>query len=535
MRRKAILILIFALGLIFSNSLPAQTKAPTPAAAGESVDLLILGGTVVDGSGKAPRVADVGIRGERIVFIGNAAKAKVRAARTLNAKGLVVAPGFIDPHTHTFGDLSNAAKKGNVNYLMQGVTTVITGNDGGGPLNVGEALKKWEEQGIGTNAALYVGHGTVRGKVLGRGDVQPTPEQLAQMKELVRAAMQEGALGLSSGLFYVPGSFSKTEEVIELAKVAGEMGGVYDTHMRDESNYSIGVLGSIEETLRIGREGKIPVNISHIKMLGPDVWGQSAKAIKIIRKAQKQGVRVTADQYPYTASGSSLIASLMPPWAQADGSAEMLARVNDESLRAKLLEEMGKNLKRRGGADALLFTSAQATEIHGKTLAAVAKERNKPALETALDLVREYVAKGGGGLAVASFNMNEADIVRLMKQDFVMTGSDGSGGHPRLYGTYPKKLREYVYTKKVITLPFFVKHSAAMPAEALHIAERGMLRTGYFADVVVFDPATVADRSTYEKPEELAVGMKFVIVNGKIAVENGEHNGALAGKAVRRK
>ncbi|HEV8385355.1 MAG TPA: D-aminoacylase [Candidatus Acidoferrales bacterium] len=532
MRSKPFLILLVVVSLLV---VPAMFTQEKKAAAGESVDLLIAGGMLVDGSGKAPRVADVGIRGDRIVFIGNAAKAKVTAARTVDARGLIAAPGFIDPHTHTAGDLSSPTKKGNVNYLMQGVTTVITGNDGGGPLNVGETLKKWEEQGIGTNAALYVGHGTVRRKVLGAGDVQPTTEQLAQMKELVRTAMQEGALGLSSGLFYVPGSFSKTEEVIELAKVAGEMGGIYDTHMRDESNYNIGVLGSIEETLRIGREAKIPVNISHIKMLGPDVWGQSARAIELIRKAQAQGVRVTADQYPYTASGSNLIASLMPPWAQAGGSVEMLARVNDESLREKLLQEMGQNLKRRGGADALLFTSQQAPEIVGKTLAAVAKERNKSALETALDLVREYVSKGGGGLSVASFNMNEDDIVRLMKQDFVMTGSDGSAGHPRMYGTYPKKLREYVYTKKVISLPFFVQHSAAMPAEALHIAERGTLREGYFADVVVFDPATVTDKSTYQKPEELAVGMKFVIVNGKLAVENGEYNGALAGRALRRK
>ncbi len=536
MGRKAFLILIFSLSLVFATSLPAQTKATAPAPAAEqSVDLAILGGTLVDGSGTAPRVADVGIRGDRIVFIGDANKAKLASKHVIVAKGLIVAPGFIDPHTHAGGDLSNPAKRGNVNYLMQGVTTVITGNDGGGPLNTGEVLKKWEEQGIGTNAAVYVGHGTVRGKVLGPGDVQPTLEQLEQMKGLVRAAMQEGALGLSSGLFYVPGSFSKTEEVIELAKVAGEMGGVYDTHMRDESNYSIGVLGSIEETIRIGREAKIPVNISHIKMLGPEVWGQSARAIEMIHKARAEGVRVTADQYPYTASGSSLIASLMPPWAQAGGRAEMLARVNDANLQPRLMEEMAQNLKRRGGAEALLFTSAQATEIVSKTLAAVAKERNKPAMETALDLVREYVAKGGGGLSVASFNMNEADIAALMKEDFVMTGSDGSAGHPRLYGTYPKKLREYVYTKKVITLPFFVQHSAAMPAETLHLAERGMLRTGYFADVVVFDPATVADRSTYEKPEVLATGMKYVIVNGKVAVENGEYNGALAGRALRRK
>jgi N-acyl-D-aspartate/D-glutamate deacylase len=525
--------LVFAIAIAATTLEPAWTAQKDSAP--QSVDLLIAGGTVVDGSGKKPRVADVGIRGDRIAFIGNAGKAKVQAARVIEAKGLVVAPGFVDPHAHVLGELSDPERNSGLNYLMQGVTTVIVGNDGGGPSNVAQTVQRLEQQGIGINAGVLVGHGTVRREVLGPGDVQPTLEQLAQMKDRVRQAMQEGALGLSSGLFYVPGSFSKTEEVIELARVAGEMGGVYDTHMRDESSYSVGLLAAIEEAIRIGREAKIPVNISHIKCLGPEVWGQSAAAIKLIKKARKEGVRVTADQYPYTASGSGLTASLLPRWAQAGPREDVLALLTDPAQRPRLVEEMERNLKRRNGADALLFRSSQAPELQGRTLAAVAKERGKPPVETAIEIIIEYLKKNAGGaLSVVSFNMNEKDVERFMKQEFVTTGSDGSAGHPRLYGTFPKKLREYVYTKKTISLPFFVQHSSAMTAETFHLKERGALREGYFADVVVFDPATIADRATFEKPNVLATGVKYVLVNGTLAVEDGGYTNARAGRALRR-
>lgn len=519
MNRRLLLLASFLL-LAFTAS--AQTQ----------VDILISGGTVVDGSGGKPRKADIGIRGDRIAFVGNALRAKVQAARTIDATGLMVTPGYIDPHTHTGEYLSRPERNSNLNYLMQGVTTVITGNDGGGTTRTGEQLALWEKQGLGTNAALLVGHGSVRREVLGPGDVQPTADQLEAMGGLVRRSMQEGALGLSSGLFYVPGQFSKTEEVIALAGVAGEMGGIYDTHQRDESDYSIGVIASIEEAIRIAREGRVPLNISHIKMLGPGVWGKSKEAIRIIQQARKQGVKITCDQYPYTASGSGLTASLLPPWAQAGRREEQLARLQDMSIRAKLVQEMAANLKRRGGPESLLLTSSGPNL--GKTLAAIAKERSKPAVETAIEVIVESFQGRGGGLSVASFNMNDRDIERLMKQDFVMTGSDGSGGHPRLYGTYPRKLREYVYNNKVISLPRFVQASSAQVAAAFHIPERGQLREGWFADITVFDPATIADRSTYEKPEELAVGVKYVVVNGKLAIDHGKYTGALAGKALRR-
>lgn len=521
----ALLTFVFSCGSFHSPGLAY------PAPAQEHLDLLLEGGQVVDGSGSAPRAEDVGIRGDRIAFLGNASRQKVTAERTLDVHGLIVCPGFIDPHTHTLGDLSDPKLNGNVNYLMQGVTTVVAGNDGGGSPHVAKTLDLWQRQGIGTNALLLVGHGAVRAEVLGNGDLQPSPEQLESMKALVRSALREGAFGMSTGLFYVPGSFAKTEEVIALSKVVAAMGGYYDSHMRDEDSYSIGLLGSIAETIRIGSEAKIPVHISHIKALGPQVWGQSVPAIRMIEQAREEGVDVTADQYPYTASGSSLVASLLPVWAQAGETEEVLARLDNPTVRPRLLEEMTQNLKRRGGADSLLFTSSGAPELLGKRLSEVAKAKNLPPVEAALALMRERKLEG---LAVASFNMSEDDVIRFMKQPWVMTGSDGSHGHPRMFGTFSRKLRIYVYQKKVITLPFMIRSSSDFTAQTVGVAERGLLRTRYFADVIAFDPATVADQSTYEHPHELATGMKYVIVNGKLVVEDGKYNGVLAGRALRK-
>jgi len=490
--RPAVLLLV-PLALIALASLTRALNTPALIAAhaqtlrDQQLDLLILHGKLVDGAGSKPRKADVGIRGDRITFVGDARKANLTAARILDATGLVVAPGFIDPHTHTLGDLSDEKRKSNEPYLMQGVTTVVTGNDGGSVVNVGEILRKWDEQGIGTNA-----------------------------------------VGWSTGFYYAPGSYARTEEVIELSKVAAAKGGIYDTHMRDESSYSIGLLGSIKETIRIGREAKIPVHISHIKALGPEVWGQSKPAIELIKKARAEGIEASACQYPYDASGTTLAASLVPRWAEVGGRSELLKRIEDPQVRPRLLAEMEENLKRRGGADSLLITDARNPQLVGKRLSEIARAQNKSPVEMALELIKTR------DLAVASFNMNEKDIDRFMKQSFITTCSDGSAGHPRKYGTFPRKLREYVYNRKLIGLSFAVRNSSALTAETFRIPERGLIREGYFADVIIFDEKTVADRATYEQPELFSVGMKFVIVNGKVAVENGAYTGALAGRALRK-
>lgn len=424
---------------------------PLIGAAQTRVDVLLRGGQVIDGSGSAARIADVGIRGDRIVFIGDGAK--VQAARSIDVKGLVVAPGFIDPHAHVLDDLADPARKANEAYLMQGVTTVITGNDGQGPIQTAATLAKWTQQGIGTNAAVYVGQGTVRREVMGMSDAAASPDQVAKMKSLVERSMKDGAIGMSTGLYYAPGSYAKTEEVIELAKVAAAAGGIYDSHLRDEDSYTIGLLGAVREAIRIAREAGIPVHISHIKALGPEVWGQSSQVIELIRQARAEGLEVTADQYPYTASGSSVTASLVPRWAEAGGNNALLERIADASVRPRLVQEMEASLKRRGGADSLLIISGRDRSLIGKTLLAIANEKKESPVEAALEIIK------GGGAGVASFNMSEPDIENFMKQDWVATGSDGSEGHPRKYGTFPRKLRVYVNEKKTITLPFAIHSS----------------------------------------------------------------------------
>jgi N-acyl-D-aspartate/D-glutamate deacylase len=497
-------------------------SAPCLATA-QKLDLIIRGGSVVDGSGSPAQRVDIGIAGDRIVFVGSSNGKQ--ATRVIDATGLIVTPGFIDPHTHTAGDLSDPKRSRNDAYLMQGVTTVATGNDGDSPKEIGATLAKWERQGIGTNGALYIGQGTVRGEVMKMSDSKPTDEQLTQMKHLVEAAMQQGAIGISTGLYYAPGSYSSTEEVIELAKVAAQYHGIYDTHMRDESSYTIGLLGSVRETIRIGREAHLPVMISHIKALGVDVWGQSADVIKVVDDARREGINVIASQYPYTASGTSVTAALVPRWAEANGA--LLRNLDDPAMHARLVNEMNQNLVRRGGADSLLMTAPRDKSITGKTLAAIAKERNESPIDAAIEVIKS------GGSAVASFNMKESDIEAFMRQPWVMTCSDGSEGHPRKYGTYPRKIHDYVYQRHVITLEAAVRSSTSLPAETLGLKDRGLLKPSYFADVLVFDPKTFQERATYESPRVLATGVRYLTVNGRLAIDEGNLTTTLAGKALK--
>ena len=491
-----------------------------PFATAQELDLLIRGGSVIDGSGSAARIVDVGIIGDRIVLVDKSTGR--HAKRVIDATGLVVTPGFIDPHTHTAGDLSDLKRSRNDAYLMQGVSTVATGNDGDSPRDIGMTLDKWKRQGIGTNAALFIGQGTVRDQVMKMSDGKPTAEQMEQMKHLIDVAMRQGAIGMSTGLYYAPGSYSTTEEVIELAKVAGERGGIYDTHMRDESSYNIGLVGAVRETIRIGQEAHLPVMISHIKALGADVWGQSSEVIRVIDNARKEGVDVTASQYPYTASGTSVTASLVPRWAEADGA--LLKNLSDPAVHARLVSEMTRNLERRGGADSLLMTDSKDKTIVGKTLAAIAKERGKSPIDAAIEIIK------AGGSGVASFNMKESDIEAFMRQPWVMTCSDGSEGHPRKYGTFPRKFHEYVYTRHVITLEAAVRSSTSLPAQTLRVKDRGLLKNGYFADVLVFDPKTFADTATYQSPRVLATGVRYLTINGELAVDKGALTSKRAGR-----
>ena len=511
------------LAVVLAFAIAARTAAAQIAA-----DVLIAGGTVYDGSGGPGRVIDVALRGDRIIFVGDAKAGRVSAPRTIEATGLIVAPGFIDPHTHTQPDLSSPARRANLAYIMQGVTTVVTNNDGSGPVGVGALLARWDSTGIGTNALLFVPHGSVRGDVMGMSDKAPSPAQLQQMKSLVERGMREGAFGMSTGLYYAPGSYSTTEEVIELAKVAAAHGGIYDTHQRDESSYTIGLLASVAEVLRIAREAKIPVHFSHIKALGADVWGEADTVISMIHAAQREGLIVAACQYPYDASGTSLVSALVPRWAEVGGRDSLVARIASPATHARLLAEMRDNLRRRGGAGAMLITNSRQRDLEGKRLDAVAAARSVEPVEAAMQIIRT-----AGDLSVASFNMNAKDIDTFMRADFVTTCSDGSDGHPRKFGTFPKKIRDYVLDRPVITMERAIQAGSSQVARDLHIAQRGALEAGWFADVIVFDPKTIRDLATYAEPERLATGMKYVFVNGRLAVDGGKPTNALAGKALR--
>jgi N-acyl-D-amino-acid deacylase len=344
------------------------------------------------------------------------------------------------------------------------------------------------------------------------------------METLVDRAMKQGAIGMSTGLYYAPGSYSSTEEVISLAKVAATDGGIYDTHMRDESSYTIGLLGSVRETIRIGQEAHLPVMISHIKALGKDVWGESTQVIATIDAARAAGLNVTASQYPYDASGTSVEAALIPRWAEVGGRAALLQRIEDPRVRPRLIADMQENLERRGGPQSLLLTASPDRTFIGKRLSEVAQERHLSPIDAAFLVIQK------GGADVASFNMQEGDIRNFMRQNWVMTCSDGSPGHPRKYGTFPMKLRKYVFDERVITLPFAIRSSTSLPAQTLRLKDRGLLKVGYFADVTVFDPKTIRALSTYQQPRLLATGIRYLLVNGKLAIDHGQLTNVHAGQ-----
>ncbi|WP_143960975.1 N-acyl-D-amino-acid deacylase family protein [Litoribacter populi] len=514
---------------LFRATLVAMAVAFASDLAAQEIDILIKGATVYDGSGETSEVKNVGIKGDRIVFVGEQTNG-ITAQREIDAEGMVLAPGFIDPHTHVEGDLSHPERKSNLAYLMQGVTTVIGGNDGSGPFPIGEKLDEWEQNGIGTNAGLFVGHGTVRRQVLGNNDIAPNDAQLEEMKALVEKGMGDGAIGLSTGLFYSPGSFANKDEVVALAKVANNFGGIYDTHMRDESSYSIGLLNSIEETLEIGRESGIPIHFSHLKALGADVWGMSDQVIEKIEAAQSSGLKVTANQYPYEASRTSLIAAVVPRWAEDGGYKALLERINDSSLIDTLAEGMTENIRRRGGPSSLILSDAKYPEIDGKSLERMAEEWELEPWEATFKILKESSA-----VRVVSFNMQEEDIINFMKQPWMMTGSDGVVAHPRKYGSFTKKLVEYSLEKNVIPLEFAIHSSSGLTAETLGLKERGFVREGYYADLILFKIDELENNADYDNPSAFSGGMRYVLVNGEFAIDEGEYSGKLAGRAIIRK
>jgi N-acyl-D-amino-acid deacylase len=508
----------------------AATGAAAEPDAAMPADVLIRGGTIHDGSESAPYAGDVVIRGDRITYVGPASPAHRAAREIVDARGRIVAPGFIDPHSHPDRYVRSADAKERLNapWLFQGVTTLMIGVDGGGTFRIAEQALAFEQRKVGTNLAAYAGFSAIRRHVLGESARAPTPAELDSMRQLVATAMCEGAYGLSTGLFYAPQSFATTEEVIELARVAARHGGLYDTHQRDESSYSIGLLASVEEVLRIGREAGLPVHIAHIKALGIDVQGQSGHVIELIEAARAKGQAVTADQYPWAASGTGLEAALLPSWSVDRGRPALLQRLADPARLEEILGAMRENLRRRGGADSLLLTATD-TPWTGKTLAHVARSLGLEPVRAAIELIRA----GEIETDVASFNMVESDIRAFMRQPWVVTSSDGSDGHPRQYATFPMKYARYVRDEKVIDLPTFIRSSTGRTAAAMRLEGRGLLRAGHFADVMVFDPQRFAPSADYVHPRELSQGVTHVFVNGRPAISNGALTGEAAGRALK--
>ncbi|MCI0456850.1 MAG: D-aminoacylase [Gemmataceae bacterium] len=513
----------------------ALVLAVFPALAGErpvQADVVIRGATIYDGSGGPPQVGDLAIRSDRIVAIGKFTVAG--RPRIIDGEGLIVSPGFIDLHTHSDTPLTLSATSANLNYLTQGVTTAVTGNCGFGPPDVASYFARMEKGGIGTNVIHQVPHNAVRDRVMGNENRDPTPKELARMEELVEQGMKDGAWGLATGLIYNPGTYSKTDELVALAKVAAKFGGLYASHIRDEGT---GVLAAIEEILEIARRAGIRIHISHIKVSGRRAWGKAAEIIARIRRQRKQGVQVTADQYPYIASSTSLAATVIPPRFREGKPRELLDRLEDPDQGPKLRKAIQERIDaRQGGKDLRIAAYKPRPEWQGKALAAIAAEEKK----SALDIVLEITRKGGAG--VVNFGMNEDEVRLFMKEPWVATASDGSSQvpagtvpHPRSYGCFPRKIGYYALEEKTITLAQALRSASGLPADILQLPERGYLKVGHYADVVVFDPRTFRDRATFDQPHQYATGVRYLFVNGRLAIEEGRFTGTLSGRVLRHK
>ena len=538
----------------------SRAQAPPP-----PFDIVITNGHIIDGTGSPWYSGDVGIRGGKIAAIGNLSDAQ--RTRTIDVHGMVVAPGFIDMLGQS--ELTILVDPSLPSKIYQGITTEITGEgDSAAPLNDAiiqsqrtsydhyhltpdwrtfqQYFARLEKQGMGINLASYVGATQVRRMVLGDDDNQPTPAELDQMRELVAQAMREGAVGVSTSLEYAPAPYAKTEELIALASEASKFGGIYATHMRDESN---SVLPAIDEALRIGREGHIPVEIWHLKVAGKANWGRMPEVVAKINAARAQGIDVTADTYAYTAWFNDFSA-FIPAWAHDGGDAKLIERLKDPAMRARIRKDLmtpsndwdNEWEEISGPQDILIGVvhNPKLLPLQGKRLAEVAKLQNKDPMDALFDILIEDNA----ATSVAVFGMSEPDIVLALQQPWVAFDNDSSGAspegilgqehpHPRAYGTFPRILRKYVREEKRLTLEDAIRKFSALPAQRMRLTDRGVLKSGMWADVVVFDPATVRDLATFENPNQLSQGMEYVLVNGVAVIDQSKQTGALPGRVLR--
>lgn len=493
--------------------------------------VVLKGGTIFDGSGKPGVAADVAIKGERIVAVG--AFETTGKPKVIDCSGLCIAPGFIDLHTHSDDAMQRTPTNANRNYLRQGVTTIVTGNCGSGPVNSAAYFAQMEKISIGSNVIHQVPHNSLRSQVMGNVNREPSVKELAAMEKLVDKVMRDGAWGLSTGLIYNPGTYAKTEEIIALAKVAAKHGGFYASHIRGEG---VEVLDSVEEALRIGREAGLPVHISHLKASGRKVWGgKAAEIVALIKKARESGQTVTADQYPYAASSTSLRATVVPPRFREGSQNDFVARMNDPEIGAKLRKSIEQHLRdMRNGEDLRIARFGPRSDWQGRNLVDIANLEKK----TPLDIVWEI--EKNGGAQIVHFGMHEDDVRLIMKQDFVATASDGGSmvpnatvPHPRNYGCFARKIGFFAIQEKHISVEHAIRSASGLPADILRLKDRGYLKAGCFADVVVFDPKTYRDKATFDKPHQYATGVVWLFVNGKTAIENGKDTATLSGKVLR--
>jgi len=502
----------------------------------EPYSLIIKNGLIIDGTGKKAFQADLAIQGERIAKIGHLTKD--RAQRVIDASGLVVTPGFIDVHTH--GDRGLLRVPSADNYLRQGVTTIIGGNCGGHPFPLSELFEQLEKTGIAINFGCLVGHNTIREKVMGLKMEEPTEEEMAEMKRLIDQEMRAGALGFSTGLAYLPGTYSKTEEIVELASVAARYGGIYASHIRDQGKK---ISEAIEEAIEVGRRNRMKVQISHIKLADEAVWNEIDRISGPVEKARREGIEVYCDLYPYTATSSGFTSSF-PSWVFEGGEekfrerleeAEIYQKVKDYIIERRLRSERGINRLQA----ILIARCRQHPEYEGKNLEEILRIKGKePTVEAAADLIIE-IEKEGGAQGIF-FQMDEADVAELMKLPYVMIGSDGEiqvfgrgFPHPRSYGTFPRVIALYCQGKKTLSLEQAIVKMTSLPAAAFDLEKRGCLKKGYFADITVFDPEKFRDEATYGEPHRYASGLHLVVVNGRIVFEQGEMKPVFPGKILR--
>lgn len=504
-------------------------------------DMVIKSGLIYDGSPAPAHVGDVAIEDGRIVATG---QIESDADRIIDADGLIVAPGFIDIHTHaTFSeaqiDSKNTAEIQSLprrrparNYLHQGVTTVVSGNCGDGTFHIARTFRDIETHGAGVNVMLLVGHAVLREAVMGMADTEASAARIASMKRLLRQAMREGAVGMSTGLYYAPGNYAATDEIVELAGVVSEYDGIYATHMRDEGAR---LLEAVQEAIHIGRTADVPVQISHLKVFGRHEPDMAAKATALIEKARREGVEVFADQYPYLAGSTKLASLITQPWVRAGGPQMMLERLRDPSLRTKIRRQATELIHQLGGPEAFVIAYFhQRPAWNGSNLKQIARHLHMGTTAAALNILRI------GNPQMVVFAMNERDLRHFMTRSYVMTASDSWNPpykvglyHPRNYGTFARKIRRYVIEEQVIGMARAIHAATALPAGMLGLTDRGRIQPGFAADIVVFDPKRIAAPATYENPHEYCQGIEYVLINGGLAIDDGECTGLMAGRPLR--